>query len=181
MASSRNLSGEGDFFFGASSDVSSLVAVYTALSAVDPYGSSSQPSLTSLSSNDSKAAPASKTRASMPSSPRKPHATLHMPPPPRPTGPTSTSASHKGRVSPLTPPPSPPFNARQAAAQIKGMDGYISFANIEGLGLPEGDDDESEEDAKSRNRWFQWLNSAKSAVASDRSRGRSQSGSNASR
>ena len=83
-------------------------------------------------------------------------------------------------MSPLTPPPSPPFNVRQAAAQIKGMDGYISFANIEGLGVPEGSDDESEEDAKSRSRWFQWLTSGKGSTV-ERSRGRSESSSSASR
>ncbi|KAI0633506.1 hypothetical protein C8Q77DRAFT_1157709 [Trametes polyzona] len=163
MASSRNMSGEGDFFFGGSSD----------------------PSLTSLSSNDSKGVTASKPRASMPSSPRRAHANLHMPPPsPRPAyRHPSSPGSRKGNVSPLTPPPSPPFNARQAAAQIKGMDGYISFANIEGLGVPGGTDDESEEDAKSRSRWFQWLHltSGKGAVAGDRSRGRSESASSASR
>ncbi|KAL1945847.1 hypothetical protein VTO73DRAFT_1849 [Trametes versicolor] len=161
MASSRNLSGEGDFFFGASSD----------------------PSLTSLSSTESQAAFASKPRASLPSSPRKPHANLHVQPPlSRPTRKSSSPPSQNGSVGPLTPPPSPPFNARHAAAQIKGMDGYVSFANIEGLGIPEGVDDEAE-DANSRSRWFQWLhlNSGKGAVACDRSRGRSESASSASR
>ncbi|KAI0368369.1 hypothetical protein BV20DRAFT_472011 [Pilatotrama ljubarskyi] len=166
MASSRNLSGEGDFFFGASSD----------------------PSLTSLSSNDSKAAPVAKPKASVPSSPRRAHVNLHMPPPPLSSRPTqrhpSSPGTQKGGVSPLTPPPSPPFNARQAADQIKGMDGYISFANIQGLGIPEGTDDESEEDAKSRSRWFQWLHltsGGKGPAVSDRSRGRSESASSASR
>ena len=37
------------------------------------------------------------------------------------------------------------------------MDGYVSFANIEGLGIPEGSDEDTDEDAKSRSRWFQWL------------------------
>ncbi|KAI0358699.1 hypothetical protein OH77DRAFT_1494313 [Trametes cingulata] len=146
MASSRNLSGEGDFFFGASSDVSSLATMRSSFSGADPGGSSSQPSLTSLH----------------PSSP----------------------GTQKGGISPLTPPPSPPFNARQAADQIKGMDGYISFANIQGLGIPEGTDDESEEDAKSRSRWFQWLHltsGGKGSAVSDRSRGRSESASSASR
>ncbi|OSD04144.1 hypothetical protein PYCCODRAFT_1444250 [Trametes coccinea BRFM310] len=165
MASSRNLSGEGDFFFGANRDSS----------------------LTSLSSNDAKAMPATKPRTSMPSSPRRPHASLNMSSPPASSRHVhrqpSSPASPKDGVSPLTPPPSPPFNVRQAAAQIKGMDGYISFANIEGLGMPEGSDEESEEDAKSRSRWFQWLhlNSGKGAPAGDRSRGRSESASSASR
>ncbi|CDO76053.1 hypothetical protein BN946_scf184696.g5 [Trametes cinnabarina] len=187
MASSRNLSGEGDFFFGAARDVSSLTVVFSSSSIADRYGSSPQPSLTSLSSNDAKAMPSTKPRASMPSSPRRTHASLHMPSPPSASRhyqrQPSSPASPKDGVSPLTPPPSPPFNVRQAAAQIKGMDGYISFANIEGLGMPEGSDEESEEDAKSRSRWFQWLHltSGKGVPAGDRSRGRSESASSASR
>ncbi|OJT12501.1 hypothetical protein TRAPUB_10978, partial [Trametes pubescens] len=148
MASSRNLSGEGDFFFGASSD----------------------PSLTSLSSTESK------SRASPSSSPRKPHTNLQASAPlPRPTRKSSSPPSQNGRAGPLTPPPSPPFNAHHAATHIKGMDGYVSFANIEGLGVPDGTDDEAEN--ASRSRWFQWLhlNSGKGAVACDRSRGRSES------
>ncbi|KAI0644695.1 hypothetical protein C8Q79DRAFT_883845, partial [Trametes meyenii] len=164
MASSRNLSGEGDFFFGANGDSS----------------------LTSLSSNDSKlVTAAAKSRTSHPSSPRKAHGHLHLSSPPAAPGATHrqpTSTPQRGGMSPLTPPPSPPFNVRQAAAQIKGMDGYISFANIEGLGMPDGTDDDSDEDAKSRSRWFQWLHltSGKGAVG-DRSRGRSESASSASR
>ncbi|KAL7281380.1 hypothetical protein ACG7TL_004691 [Trametes sanguinea] len=187
MASSRNLSGEGDFFFGANRDVSSLDAISSSFSDADRDGSSPQSSLTSLSSNDAKAMPATKPRTSMPSSPRRPHASLNMSSPPASSRHVhrqpSSPASPKDGVSPLTPPPSPPFNVRQAAAQIKGMDGYISFANIEGLGMPEGSDEESEEDAKSRSRWFQWLhlNSGKGAPAGDRSRGRSESASSASR
>ncbi|KAH9858984.1 hypothetical protein C2E23DRAFT_27982 [Lenzites betulinus] len=144
MASSRNMSGEGDFFFGASSD----------------------PSLTSLSSNDSKAASAPKSRESVPSSPRMPRAHLHM----SPTAPrsshrqASSPAPRKGGVSPLTPPPSPPFDVSQAAAHCKNMDGYVSFANIEGLGIPY----ESDEDAKSRSKWFQWLSAGKGPIAHDR-------------
>ncbi|KAI0332290.1 hypothetical protein GY45DRAFT_1344718 [Cubamyces sp. BRFM 1775] len=152
MASSRNLSGEGDFFFGVNGDVSSLAVVPSSSNDADRSGSSPQSSLTSLSSNE----PSHGHR--QPSSP----------------------ASPRDGVSPLTPPPSPPFNVRQAAAQIKGIDGYVSFATIEGLGVPEGSDDESEEDAKSRSRWFQWLTSAKGAAV-DRSRGRSESSSSASR
>ena len=52
------------------------------------------------------------------------------------------------------------------------MDGYISFANIEGLGIPEGSDEESDEDAKSRSRWFQWLHIS-GKTPDDRARGRS--------
>ncbi|KAI0829782.1 hypothetical protein BC628DRAFT_1067827 [Trametes gibbosa] len=144
MASSRNLSVEGDFFFGASSD----------------------PSLTSLSSTDSKAASAPKSRESVPSSPRRARASLNMPAPPLKTSrrQTHSPTPHKGGVGPLTPPPSPPFDVSQAAAHVKNMDGYISFANIEGLGVPH----EADEDEKSRSRWFQWLSSGKGPIVHDR-------------
>lgn len=89
-------------------------------------------------------------------------------------------SSKKGSISstgPLTSPPSPPFNARQAAAQCKAMNGYISFANIEGLGVPEGSDEEVDDEAKSRSRWFQWLHISGKAGVNDRARGRSDSSS----
>ena len=59
---------------------------------------------------------------------------------------------------PLTPPPTPPFNARIAAAQCKAMDGYVSFADIEGLGVPAGEVDDLEDDDVKRSRgWLKWL------------------------
>ena len=39
---------------------------------------------------------------------------------------------------PMTPPPTPPFNARTASEVCKRMDGYVSFASVEGLGEPPG-------------------------------------------
>jgi len=59
----------------------------------------------------------------------------------------------------MTPPPTPPsFNARTAAAQCKAMDGYVSFANIEGLGIPDGEDhDEGDDEGKNQGRWLKWL------------------------
>ncbi|OBZ70580.1 hypothetical protein A0H81_09274 [Grifola frondosa] len=141
MASSRNLSGEGDFFFGDSS-------------------------LTSQVSNDLKPTqPAGRARTRTSFSPSRPGPTGldTLPRLPRtPQKPSSRgSKSSSGSPSPLTPPPSPPFNARHAAAQIKTMDGYISFATIEGLGVPDGaDDDGSDEDSKARSRWWQWLHLA---------------------
>lgn len=59
------------------------------------------------------------------------------------------------RVSPLTPPPTPPFNARAAAAACKAMDGYVSFADVQGLGVPAGEDPEEEEGEK--RGWRRWL------------------------
>ncbi|PIL36277.1 hypothetical protein GSI_01939 [Ganoderma sinense ZZ0214-1] len=156
MASSRNRSGEGDFFFGAGADSS----------------------LTSLSSNEP-----TKYRLgpSIPSSPGLAARHLHMPPPPSPRSTRRPLSSQKyapsSGVALLTPPPSPPFNARQAAAQCKAMDGYISFANIEGLGVPDESDDETDEDVKSRSRWFQWLHISGKTAPNDRARGRSDSSS----
>ncbi|RPD78099.1 hypothetical protein L226DRAFT_520548 [Lentinus tigrinus ALCF2SS1-7] len=160
MASSRNMSGEGDFFFGANGDSS----------------------LTSVNSYDGRFKPV----AIGPSSPRTQSRALHMAPNRSPRSAHRPLSSQRGSsassASPLTPPPSPPFNARQAAAQCRAMDGYISFATIEGLGVPEGSDEESEEEAKSRSRWFQWLHiSGKGAPPHDRARGRSESSSSMSR
>lgn len=62
--------------------------------------------------------------------------------------------------SPLTPPPTPPFNARVAAAQCKAMDGYVSFADIEGLGVPNGEVDDADADdevKRARAGWLKWL------------------------
>lgn len=178
MASSRNRSGEGDFFFGAGGDVSAPVSCCSSLDGADRPRHLSQSSLTSLSSNEH-----AKYRSgpSVPSSPGLTARHLHMPPPPSPRStrrPLSTQkyASSRG-VSPLTPPPSPPFNAHQAAAQCKAMDGYISFANIEGLGVPDESDDETDEDVKSRSRWFQWLHITGKTAPTDRARGRSDSSS----
>ena len=179
MASSRNMSGEGDFFFGANGDVSSSRSSSTS-GVADPLASSRQSSLTSLTSNDARP----KYSPSSPSSPRVDPRALHMAPHASSRSTHKPLSSKKGSVSsmgPLTPPPSPPFNARQAAAQCKAMDGYISFATIEGLGVPEGSDEEGDEEAKSRSRWFQWLHISGKTGANDRTRGRSESSSSASR
>ena len=180
MASSRNMSGEGDFFFGVNGDVRTPSST-SAFSAADPH-SSVQSSLTSLDSYDGRLKPA----ASGPSSPRTHARALHMAPHASPRSAHKPLSSQRGSsassTSPLTPPPSPPFNARQAAAQCRAMDGYISFATIEGLGVPEGSDEESEEEAKSRSRWFQWLHiSGKTAPPHDRARARSESSGSVSR
>ncbi|KAH9949079.1 hypothetical protein B0H21DRAFT_689033 [Amylocystis lapponica] len=170
MASSRNLSAEGDFFFGVNVDSS----------------------VTSLASNDSKHfSTPSKNRSSMHArnAPTNLNLTTRPPPMSHPSQ-CSPSASIKSLgspagsqrsngVSPLTPPPSPPFNARTAAAQCRTIDGYVSFANIEGLGVPDGDDADSEdEDGKARGRWWHWL-SIPGGKTGDRSRGRSESASSA--
>lgn len=76
----------------------------------------------------------------------------------------------------MTPPPSPPlrsaglyaspsypshttspsFNARTASARCRQIDGYVSFANVEGLGAPPEIDDTDEESGQ-RGKWLKWL------------------------
>ncbi|OSX65838.1 hypothetical protein POSPLADRAFT_1031092 [Postia placenta MAD-698-R-SB12] len=151
MASSRNLSAEGDLFFGAGGESS-----VTSLSSVDvkPSATAVAPSRTSLSSTRS--AP---TGFSFPAR-SPPMSNMPLRPPGTPSRQrASPTSSHSSGVSPLTPPPSPPFNARTAAEQCKAMDGYVSFATIEGLGVPEGyeDDDNEDDDGNGRGRWWQWL------------------------
>jgi hypothetical protein len=63
------------------------------------------------------------------------------------------------------PPPTPPvFDARCAAAKLRNIDGYDSFANVEGLGGPPGVEEEVTEDDRRHGTWRPW-------------RGRSRSGS----
>ena len=76
----------------------------------------------------------------------------------------SQSHTHWQRQQ-VTPPPTPPtFDARGAAAKLRTIDGYVSFANVEGLGGPPGVDDEVTDDDRRRGLWWPW-------------RGRSRSGS----
>jgi len=84
--------------------------------------------------------------------------------------PTHIKLSTHHSAGPLTPPPTPPFNARTAAAQCKAMDGYVSFANIEGLGVPGGEDDrEDDDDAKNRSLWLKWFHRGQAKPGRDRS------------
>jgi hypothetical protein len=56
-----------------------------------------------------------------------------------------------------TPPPTPPaFDARNASAKLRSIDGYVSFANVEGLGRPPGLDEDATEDEKRRGSWWAW-------------------------
>lgn len=56
----------------------------------------------------------------------------------------------------LTPPPTPPFNARTASEAAKRIDGYVSFASVEGLGEPPGLDivGEDSDDVLRRLGWL---------------------------
>lgn len=81
--------------------------------------------------------------------------------------PSPAKSAHRHLSGPLTPPPTPPFNARTAAEQLKKMDGYVSFANIEGLGCPDDLDGENEEEEEDRNRgarWLKWLSLGKATT-----------------
>jgi hypothetical protein len=55
------------------------------------------------------------------------------------------------------PPPTPPaFDACGAAAKLRTIDGYVSFANVEGLGGPPGVEEEVTEDDRRRRTWWPW-------------------------
>ncbi|KAL5485271.1 hypothetical protein ACEPAI_7913 [Sanghuangporus weigelae] len=58
---------------------------------------------------------------------------------------------------PLTPPPTPPFNARIASEVCKRIDGYVSFASVQGLGEPPGLDIDSDEGEEGLKKWGRWL------------------------
>ncbi|OCH89043.1 hypothetical protein OBBRIDRAFT_41632 [Obba rivulosa] len=128
MASSRNMSSEGELFLAVQG-----------LAHADS-------GLTSLKSSHATSKHA-KARATASPSLQLQRAPLGSP--------SSASASS----SPLTPPPTPPspFDARTAAALCRAMDGYVSFANVEGLGVPAGAEEDDEEESKARGRWWNWL------------------------
>lgn len=90
------------------------------------------------------------------------------PPPTPPHVPTmlSRTTSHPanvGRRPPKTP-SSPSFDARTASAMCRRIDGYVSFANVEGLGSPPEDDIESVE-AGRHHAWLKWLGLKQAAGA----------------
>ncbi|KZT04137.1 uncharacterized protein LAESUDRAFT_715694 [Laetiporus sulphureus 93-53] len=158
MASSRNLSAESDLYLGVESSVTSLSS-FDSKPTLAAANSTTARTRTSFSSTRSVPSPQSAARSPV-LAPR----TLKTAP-----GPGSPQLA----PSPLTPPPTPPFNARTAAELCKAMDGYVSFANIEGLGVPGGEEDseEEEEDGRARGRWWQWLTmSAKGKNGRERER-----------
>ncbi|KAI0297221.1 hypothetical protein B0F90DRAFT_1634981 [Multifurca ochricompacta] len=68
-----------------------------------------------------------------------------------------------GHGQPATPPPTPPaFDARGAAAKLRTIDGYVSFANVEGLGAPPGVDEDATEEDKRRGSWWPWRGHSRS-------------------
>lgn len=92
------------------------------------------------------------------------HPSTNLPPPPHHTTSHTHPHYHHGHRQQATPPPTPPFDARNASAKLRSIDGYVSFANVEGLGGPPGVDEDVSEEEKHRGSWWQW-------------RGRSRSGS----
>ncbi|KAF8260120.1 hypothetical protein EI94DRAFT_1790122 [Lactarius quietus] len=64
------------------------------------------------------------------------HPSANSPPPPH-HPPSHTQPHYHGHRQQATPPPTPPtFDARNASAKLRSIDGYVSFANVEGLGGP---------------------------------------------
>jgi len=146
MSSSRNLSGEGeggDWFFGESGYTTSPTAdTATTLTGHTYTTSSSRPPRTPITTQRALSVSTSNRH------PRSPSA-------------------RQGHASPMTPPlpPTPPsFNARTAAEQCRAMNGYVSFANVEGLGLPDGLLDDvnanGEDGGSKRGRWLKWFTGA---------------------
>ncbi|TDL25940.1 hypothetical protein BD410DRAFT_800583 [Rickenella mellea] len=70
---------------------------------------------------------------------------------------TSNASSPRSPMVPITPPPTPPFNARIASEVCKRMDGYVSFASIEGLGEPPGMNISADEAMEAPAAWKRWL------------------------
>ena len=67
------------------------------------------------------------------------------------------ASSPSSPSEPMTPPPTPPFNARTASEVCKRMNGYVSFANVEGLGEPPGMDIDADPSEEASSRWGRWL------------------------
>ena len=68
---------------------------------------------------------------------------------------TTSHSPTNGRRPSLTP-SSPSFDVHTASAMCRRIDGYVSFANVEGLGSPPEDDSESVE-ARRHHAWLKWL------------------------
>ncbi len=86
------------------------------------------------------------------------HPTTNLPPLPlHPRTPAHTQPHHHGHRQQASPPLTPPtFDARNASAKLKSIDGYVSFANVEGLGGPPGVDENATEEEKRRGSWWPW-------------------------
>ncbi|KAF9003489.1 hypothetical protein BDZ89DRAFT_1080963 [Hymenopellis radicata] len=96
-----------------------------------------------------------------------PTTSLLTPPPtpprdqPSPTASSDSSSSSSAEELPMTPslPPTPShkFNARTASLQCRLIDGYVSFAAIEGLGAPPDPPEEPTKVDPSWRRVWRWV------------------------
>ncbi|KAG9102489.1 hypothetical protein FRC06_001965 [Ceratobasidium sp. 370] len=82
-----------------------------------------------------------------------------LPPPPMSRSRTSPAISRSSRPSttspsPITPPPSPPFDANRIALQLRDREGYVSFADVQGLGVPHDADEDDVDPERGRGRWW---------------------------
>ncbi|KAF8706182.1 hypothetical protein RHS03_05084, partial [Rhizoctonia solani] len=77
----------------------------------------------------------------------------HGPLPPVPSMTRSRTSPAISRSSPITPPPSPPFDAKRIALQLRDREGYVSFADVQGLGIPSEELDTADTD-RSRAKWW---------------------------
>ncbi|CAE6448796.1 unnamed protein product [Rhizoctonia solani] len=80
----------------------------------------------------------------------------HGPLPPVPSMTRSRTSPALSRSSPITPPPSPPlFDANRIALQLRDKEGYVSFADVQGLGIPSEELDTV--DTERRGKWWTTL------------------------
>ena len=85
------------------------------------------------------------------------HPGTNLPSPPHHPSSRTQPHHYHGHTQQATPPPTPPaFDARNASAKLRSIDGYVSFANVEGLGVPPGVDEDATEEEKRRGSWWQW-------------------------
>ncbi|KAG9080934.1 hypothetical protein FRC07_014731, partial [Ceratobasidium sp. 392] len=70
------------------------------------------------------------------------------------TSPAVSRASRPSTTSPspITPPPSPPFDANRIALQLRDREGYVSFADVQGLGVPHDADEDDVDVERGRGR-----------------------------
>ncbi|CAE6404376.1 unnamed protein product [Rhizoctonia solani] len=80
----------------------------------------------------------------------------HGPLPPVPSMSRSRTSPALSRSSPITPPPTPPFDANRIALQLRDQEGYVSFADVQGLGIP-AEELEPVDTERGRGKWWTTL------------------------
>ncbi|CAE6517840.1 unnamed protein product [Rhizoctonia solani] len=76
--------------------------------------------------------------------------------PPVPSMTRTRTSPSTSRSSPITPPPSPPFDASRIALQLRDQEGYVSFAEVQGLGIPSEELDAVDTE-RGRGKWWTTL------------------------